>query len=145
MSTTEQIDTLNELLRGEIAAVETYQQALARIESDPGASELRQIHDEHCDAANALRQHIRHHDGSPERGSGTWGAFARAVEGVAKLLGNTLTLKALKEGEQMGVKAYEDALKDDRLSAGCKDLIRKQLLPQTRGHIVILDRLLEAQ
>jgi uncharacterized protein (TIGR02284 family) len=141
----EQIDTLNELLRGEISAVETYQQAMAKIDSDPGADELRQLHDEHREAANELRKHIRSHDGTPDHGSGAWGAFAKAVEGVAKLFGNTAALKALKEGEEHGIKSYEDALQDETLPAECKELIRNRLLPQTRAHIPVLDRLMEAQ
>ena len=50
MKTEDQIDTLNQLLRGELAATETYQQAMAKVGSEPGAAELRQIHDEHRDA-----------------------------------------------------------------------------------------------
>jgi uncharacterized protein (TIGR02284 family) len=145
MHTEQQMDTLNELLRGEIAAVETYQQAMAKVDSDPGAVELRQLHDEHRAAANLLRQHIRGHDGTPDHGSGVWGAWAKAVEGVAKLFGNTLALKALKEGEEHGIKQYEDALKEESLPRECRDLIRSQLLPRTRSHITVLNRLIEAQ
>ena len=49
-------ETLNGLLRGELAATETYQQALAKVGDDPRAAELRRIHDEHRAAANTLRQ-----------------------------------------------------------------------------------------
>src|SRR5436305_622331 len=92
-------DTLNSLLRGELSATETYQQALAKVGTEPGAAELRQIHDEHREAANTLRIHVHQHDGKPDQGSGAWGAFAKAVEGTAKVFGNTAALKALKEGE----------------------------------------------
>lgn len=145
METQERIDTLNELLRGEISAVETYQQAMDKIGSDPGAAELKQIHDEHREAANELRLHIRSHNGTPDHGSGAWGAFAKTVAGVAKLFGNTAALKALKEGEETGVSSYERALEDESLSAECKELIRSRLLPQTRAHIPVLDRLMESQ
>src|SRR5437870_798386 len=93
MKTEEQIDTLNELLRGELAATETYQQAMAKVSSGPGSAELRQIHDEHRDAANTLRQHVHSHGGKPDQGSGAWGTFAKAIEGAAKVFGNTAALK----------------------------------------------------
>jgi uncharacterized protein (TIGR02284 family) len=139
------IACLNSLLRGELSATETYQQALAKIGNDKGAEELRRIHVEHREAANTLRQHVHQHGAKPDQGSGAWGAFAKAVEGVAKLFGNTAALKALKEGEEHGIKEYEAALKDENLSADCKNLISTQLLPQTRAHIPVLDRLMEAQ
>jgi uncharacterized protein (TIGR02284 family) len=142
MATAEKVDTLKELLRGEIAAVETYQQAMEKIGSDPGAAELRQIHDEHRDTANSLRLHIRDHNGTPDHGSGAWGAWAKVVTGVAKLFGNTAAVKALKEGEEHGIKSYEKALEDKELPEECKELMRSRLLPQTRAHLLILDRLL---
>jgi uncharacterized protein (TIGR02284 family) len=135
-------DTLNSLLRGELAATETYQQALAKVGNEPGAEDLRRIHREHREAANTLRQHVRHFGETPDHGSGAWGAFAKAVEGAAKLFGNAAALKALKEGEEHGAKDYEDALKQDGLPAECRSLIAATLLPQTRNHIAALDRLL---
>jgi uncharacterized protein (TIGR02284 family) len=145
MQATEKIDTLNSLLRGEIAATETYQQALAKVGDGTGAAELRRIHEEHRDAANTLRQHVHQHGGKPDQGSGAWGKFAKAIEGAAKLFGNTAALKALKEGEEKGASDYEAALKDEELSMDCKSLITTKLLPQTRSHIPVLDRLMEAQ
>jgi len=145
MRTEEPINTLNELLRGELAATETYQQAMAKVGSGPGAVELSQLRDEHREAANTLRQHVHTHGGKPDQGSGAWGAFAKAVEGTAKLFGNTAAMKALKEGEEHGVKSYEKALADESLSEDCKHLIRTRLLPETRAHVAVLDRLMEAK
>lgn len=141
-ATTTTIDTLNSLLRGEISATETYQQALAKVGDEPGAMELSRIHVEHREAANTLRQHVHHHGGKPDQGSGMWGKFAKFVEGTAKLFGDTAALKALKEGEEHGMKSYEDALKDGDLPTDCQALIRGTLLPQTREHIAVLDRLM---
>jgi hypothetical protein len=137
--------TLNSLLRGELAATETYQQALAKVGEGAGAGELGQIHIDHREAANTLREHVRQHGGTPDHGSGAWGVFAKAVEGTAKLFGNTAALKALKEGEESGVTAYEEALQEDTLPTECQTLIRSKLLPQTRAHIPVLDRLMEMQ
>ena len=138
-------DTLNNLLRGELSATETYQQALAKAADEAGAEELRRLHAEHREAANTLRQHIHHHGGKPDQGSGAWGAFAKALTGAAKLFGNTAALKALKEGEESGIKSYESALKDASLGDDCKDLIRNTLLPRTRAHVPVLDGLMAAK
>ena len=139
------IDTLNALLRGELAATETYQQALAKVGDEAGAEELRRIHAEHRSAANTLRQYVHKHGGQPDQGSGAWGAFAKAVEGTAKVFGNAAALKALKEGEEHGIRDYEAALQSGKLPADCEQLIRSQLLPQTQSHIPLLDSLIDAQ
>jgi uncharacterized protein (TIGR02284 family) len=137
-------DTLNRLLRGEISATETYQQAMRKAGQEACAIELRRIHDEHREAANTLRQHIHEHGGKPDQKSGAWGTFAKTIEGTAKVFGNTAAIKALKEGEEHGIKDYESALKED-LPGDCKDLIRDRLLPQTRSHVPVIDRLLSAK
>jgi len=139
------IACLNSLLRGELAATETYQQALEKVKSEPGADKLSQLHVEHREAANTIRQHIHQAGGQPDKGSGAWGTWAKAVEGTAKLFGNTAALKALKEGEEHGIKEYEKALEDESLPQECKALIRTRLLPQTQAHIPMLDHLMEAQ
>lgn len=135
-------DTLNSLLRGELSAIETYEQALAKLGESKGAPELWRIHQEHRSAANSLRQHIQQQGGQPSKSAGVWGSFAKAVEGTAKLLGNDAALKALKEGEEHGVKQYESAAKDVGLPKDTQSLITSTLLPQTRAHIPVLDRLM---
>ena len=135
-------DTLNALLRGEISAIETYQQAMAKINGSGQAADLRGIHDEHIDAANILRKHIHGYGGQPEKSSGAWGSFAKAVEGTAAVFGATAALKALKEGEEQGIADYESALNDENLPADCKRLIESTLLPQTRAHIPVLENMM---
>jgi uncharacterized protein (TIGR02284 family) len=138
----EQTDLLNALLRGEISAVETYQQALEKLGSDPAALELRKIHDEHREAANTLRVHVHQHGEQPDQDSGVWGMWAKAVEGTAKMFGHNAALGALKEGEEHGARSYEDALEDEHVPADCKTLIRSTLLPRTKAHISMLDHLM---
>jgi uncharacterized protein (TIGR02284 family) len=135
-------DTLNSLLRGELAATETYQQALANLGDERGADELRKIHVEHREAANALRLHVRDFGEKPDKSSGAWGAFAKTVEGSAKLFGNKAALKALKEGEEHGIKEYEEAIGDGHLPGDGRILIETTLLPQARKHIPVLDGLM---
>jgi uncharacterized protein (TIGR02284 family) len=141
-ATAENVETFNSLLRGEIAATETYQQAMDKLKGEPEIGELRRIHGEHREAADALRQHVHMQGGQHDQGSGAWGVWAKLVEGGAKLLGKMPALKALKEGEEHGRKSYEDVLNDEWLPVECTTLIRSRLIPQTREHISALDRLL---
>lgn len=146
-TTTAKLETLNSLLRGEMSALETYSQALAKLEdaNAPGATELHSLRRDHRDAADALWHHLEQHGEKPAQDSGPWGAFAKAVTGAAKLFGNTAALKALKEGEEHGVKDYQDALEDENLPQDCKTLIRNRLLPKQLDHVMVIDRLMERQ
>jgi uncharacterized protein (TIGR02284 family) len=141
----ERTDPLNSLLRGELSAVETYQQALDKVGNDPNAYELRRIASEHREAADTLRQHILNRGGQPADSSGAWGSWAKTVEGTAKIFGNTAAMKALKEGEEHGIKEYQDALSDKNLDPECRQLISATLLPRTQSHIPILDQLMQSK
>ncbi len=142
MTVTHTEEVLNSLLRGEISATETYQQAMAKVHEEPDADELRQIHREHRAAANGLRQHIHGVGAQPDHGSGIWGTFVKALEGTATLLGNSVALHALKEGEIHGVREYRNALAADEVPEKCREYIRATLLPQTENHVRVLERLL---
>jgi hypothetical protein len=136
---------LNSLLRGELSAVETYEQALVQIANEPGAEDLQRIAEEHRQAAEVLRRHIVERGGKPAADSGAWGTVVRTVEGAAKLLGNSSALQVLRSGEEHGVNSYESALQDQNLDDECKQLIRSTLLPQTQAHLPVLDRLLSGE
>jgi uncharacterized protein (TIGR02284 family) len=145
LSVDDRTEGLNRLIRGELSAIETYRQALDKMKDAPEATELHAIMVEHRTAAQALREHVKDRGGNPADGSGPWGAWAKIVEGAAQLFGNAAALKALKEGEEHGIKEYETFLDDANADQQCKDLVRNQLLPQGRAHIPILDRLIDLQ
>jgi uncharacterized protein (TIGR02284 family) len=138
---TTDVTALNSLLRGEMSAIETYRQALEKAGTAPGAQDLHRFAKDHRDAADNLWHHIEQHGGKPSEGSGAWGSWAKAVEGTAKLFGNAAALKALKEGEEHGLKDYQDALKSKDMAPDCQSLIRS-LIEKQREHIAALDRLI---
>ena len=133
------------LLRGEISATETYEKALKQVGDEPGAQELRRIATEHRDAVNLLRNQITLEGDAPDDDSGAWGAFARTVQGTANVFGDKSALKALKEGEEHGLKEYRDALEDRHTPAELGRVIRDDLLPRQQEHIRTLDRLIDQQ
>jgi uncharacterized protein (TIGR02284 family) len=140
--TEERTSWLNRLLRGEMAAIETYQQALSKCDQQECLGDLRHILEQHREAASVLRQHVAQRGEEPSDSSGIWGSFAQLVTGTAKLLGTAATFRALKEGEDHGQSEYESALADPDLDPECRDLIVKTLLPRTRAHIQRLDALM---
>jgi hypothetical protein len=135
-------DALNSMLRGEISATETYTQAMETFAGQASEAELRRIRDEHRESANALRKHVHSHGAQPDQGSGAWGAWAKVVEGTAKVFGAAAALKALKEGEEAGIGEYESAIKDKNLAPDCVTLVREKLLPECRARVQALNRLI---
>ena len=135
-------DALNELLRGEISAVETYDQALGKLSGKPAAEPLQRIRSEHVRVVGELKHQITQQGGEPRTSSGPWGVFANAVTGAAKLLGPETVLAALKKGEQHGIKEYEEVLSRDKVSESCKAMIRTKYLTKCHQHCTELDALI---
>jgi rubrerythrin len=134
-------EACNKLLRGEISAIETYTQAMEKFTDDPENAMLDQIRLDHEESAAVLREHLSEMGAVPDTDSGAWGSFAQAVEGTAKLLGESATLQALIEGEQHGISEYEEALDNSEVIEEAKASIRDTLLPSLIDHVETLERL----
>ena len=141
------ISQLNSLLRGEISAAETYKMAIDKLSDSEKSRQsdcqcLRDMQEEHGRACQSLRSRIRDMGGEPSDSSGAWGAWAQTVEGTASIFGDKAALKALKEGEEHGLKDYHEALDDvDATSAA---LIEGEFIPAQQRHIMTLDRMISA-
>ncbi len=112
------------LLKGELAAVDSYEHALRDVEDHPsrGTTPWRPV--------------------SVRIGRRAWGAFARAVETAASWIDDPTTLKALKEGEVHGVDEYRTALSENHLSPTLEHIVREELLPLQSEHVEELDLLI---
>ena len=144
METEHCIDVCNRLLRGERSAIETYDQALEKYGSDPAAETLRGVRDEHARAVATLEENIRSMGGEPDGEAGAWGVFANTVQSAANLFGTNSALEAIETGEKAGKSDYENALEDEDVMSGCKQMIRSSLLPKVKEHIDTLNQLQEA-
>ena len=120
------VDTLNEFLRGEISAVETYRQAIDKLSSSPNRTQLEECRRSHEQRIGKLEEQVRRLGGEPAKGSGAWGAFAKLVEGGAKVLGEGTAIAALEEGEDHGLKLYRGDLSN--LDAASRELVQSDLL-----------------
>jgi len=143
--TGEAVRQLNSFLRGEISAAETYRMAIDKVASSDRASQavglISDIQEEHGRAAQSLRNRIRELGGEPSDSSGAWGAWAKTVAGVANIFGDGASLKALKEGEEHGLKDYQEGLDD--IDATSADLVQNQFIPAQQKHISLLNGLID--
>ena len=124
---TNSVDTLNELLRGEISAVETYRQALSKLTSSPARAQLEDCERSHQLRVEKLRDQVVRLGGRPDETSGAWGAFARLIEGSAKGFGEKAAIAALEEGEDHGLKLYRGDI--GKLDPASRTLIEQDVLP----------------
>lgn len=138
-------DVLNSLLRGEISAVDTYEQALRKFDSAEHAGlvkELGRIRDEHSEGVGILHDRVKNYGVTPSEGAGIWGVFAGTVTAGAKLIGPGTALAALKQGEMHGIEQYEKTLQNKELSTECNYLIASDLLPRCRKHVTALETMI---
>lgn len=137
---------LNSLLRGEISAAETYRLAIDKLAHSDDANVhmglLSEIQEEHGRAAQALRDRIRELGGEASDSSGPWGVWAKITQRTSNLLGDSAALKNLKEGEEHGLKEYEEAMDDVDVSSA--ELVQNQFIPAQQRHISLLDQLINA-
>ena len=140
------VDRLNGLLRGEIAAAETYRDVLERTahgQHPERAGALRDVEAEHERSCQLLRARIGDLGGAAAESSGLWGVWAHTVQSTLSLIGGEIGgLRALREGEEHGQRDYETALNE--VDAVTAQLIQDRLLPSQQRHLDALDQMLAA-
>ena len=126
------IDHLNSLLRGELAAVETYDQVIQKFPDGP-VSDLVENRTCHSNRIPVLTERVLQLGGTPASSSGGWGVLANLTEAGAKIFGKDAAISALELGEDEGLDDYRNSLAElDPVSA---ETVRRELLPaQERTH-----------
>lgn len=126
-------------LRGEISAIEAYEQVMESMAHDPDATRLRDFIDDHVDAVAYWKTRLSHQGMAAEESSGPWGTAVVAFVGAAKLMGNHAALAALKQGEEHGLAVYEEALGSEQITETQKAFVRDVLIPHQRRHVHTLE------
>ena len=135
---TDSIDRLNGLLRGEISAVETYNQVMEKSDCDSMRETLELCQVDHAKRVQILKGRIEQLGGVPAEGSGVWGTMARLFEAGAAAFGLRAALDMLEEGEDHGIETYRTQM--FKLDPDELRLVETQLLPsQEQTHRVIRD------
>lgn len=136
-------ESINEILRGEISAAEAYDQVFETLDSDVEKSRLNEFRQEHLACVDFWKTQAKMDGTMPETESGIWGKAVEAFVGTSKLFGNTTALRALKEGEEHGLKNYKDLLKREDITPLQKDQIKRQFIPTQEKHINSLNAMIK--
>jgi uncharacterized protein (TIGR02284 family) len=135
-TTENDIKQLNSFLRGELSAVETYDQCIDKVDDPTVADPMRLLRESHRARSAALSDEVQRLGGEPATSSGVWGAVTKALEGSAKLFGTKAAVSVLEEGEDHGKESYAKNL--DNLTADTQNFIRVSIYPeQQRSHDVL--------
>jgi uncharacterized protein (TIGR02284 family) len=140
MQMTQQADTavkLNDLLRGELSAIESYNQAIKHLNQLNMMPILEEAHNCHVERANTLSKKVRDLGGQPVESSGVWGALAKILESGAHLFGDKATITVLEEGEDHGLEQYTTLCSDSNLEV--RSIVRQFLPKQELTHSIMRD------
>lgn len=139
----EAVEDLNALLKGELSAVETYNQALPKVENKEIASVLSDCLASHRARVGKLRDAIRQYGGTPESDSGIWGSWAKVLSGGASVFGDDATVAALEQEEDAHSSDYEWRLVN--MHGEHRDLVKNELMPEQQRYRSMLSNLLNVE
>lgn len=138
-----EINTLNNLLKGELSAVESYAEAVLKVEEDSYIQKIfRQAQSSHIERAEKLRNAITASGGTPAESSGLWGSFAKLVTNTASGIGEKAIVNALEEGEDIGSNEYEWKILE--IHGDSHKFVRDELWPKQQATHKLLSRLAQA-
>ncbi len=133
---------LDDVIRGEMAAIETYSQVVGKVTDQKEKRQLETFRNDHQRALATLQKYANQPVKDDAKSSGAWGTFAQAWTGGAKVFGEKTAVRALKAGEEHGLNEYEELLKEEKVSDELKEVIRTQLVPKQKDHINALNKLI---
>jgi hypothetical protein len=132
------IDVLNSFLCDELAAVETYEEALQRGSELTGQTELTLCKRSHEERASILRDKIVSLGGRPAVASVSTGAWGKLAENGAARVSPEMAIRALERGEAQVLYDYWRGIVDvDPLVRG---FLERMILPEEQfTHRVLSD------
>jgi len=123
-------EKLQDILRAETSAVETYELALESITHVGLHRALQEILASHGQRVEQVRTRMRWLGTEPATGSGVSGAFAKTFQAGADLLGDRAAIAALEQGEDRLLSLYTRDLSS--LDSRTCEFIETSLLPSQR-------------
>jgi bacterioferritin (cytochrome b1) len=127
-TTTNTIDKLNSFLRDELAAIETYEEALHGRSAFSGKTELSQCQRSHELRVNVLRDKIVSLGGKPATTSGFQGAWKKLIEGTAVAIGPDTAIRALESGEDNVLRDYRKGIQ--AMDPDVRTFLERTCLPE---------------
>ncbi len=133
---------VDELIRGEISAVESFDTVINKIKDVSELTKLSELRLDHQRAVENLKKFAAGEVEGNTETSGPWGTFTTAFAGGASFFGDKAAINALKVGEQHGLNEYREALNDDGIRPEVKALIRSELIPNQERHLAVIENYL---
>jgi rubrerythrin len=136
---------VDELIRGELAAVKSFDAVLSRIKDESEKIKLSDLRSDHVRAVETLKQYAgpEYRSGADVQSAGPWGTFSSAFAGGASFFGDKAAIRALKVGEEHGLQEYREALEDQDLGSDLKRVIQNELLPKQESHLSVINSYLQ--
>jgi bacterioferritin (cytochrome b1) len=122
------MDQLNSFLRDELAAIETYEEALHDRSAFSGKTELSQCQRSHELRAKLLSDKIVSLGGKPATTSGLQGTWKRLIEGTAVAIGPEMAIRALETGEDHVLSDYRKGI--ETLEPELRVFLERTCLPE---------------
>lgn len=134
---------VDELIRGEISAVQSFRTVLGKIKDTNERTALEKMLQDHVGAVDKLKRFAEKKFESKVESARPWGAFTKAFAGGASFFGDKAALAALKIGEQHGINEYQEAIKDDSIDQEVRNLIQTELLPNQERHLQTINQYMQ--
>jgi hypothetical protein len=130
------LEKLNDCLRSERSAVETYTLAIKHADKPEVTTALNDIRESHSLRTKRIADFLRAHGVEPVMSAGAWGAIAKAVQSGANLFGDKAAVASLEEFEDRFLKMYKEQWHPQDV----QQFIDAELLPrQQRTHELCRD------
>lgn len=108
---TRQVTALDKLLRDELAAADTYEQAQRHLSEPTMLAQLEKNRKSHDARTAILAQLLREEGAIVPGGAGPWGAFTKVVEKLASVAGgDDAIVRVLSEAERHSTSLYQREL-----------------------------------
>lgn len=133
---------MDDLIRGEMAAVKSYTTVLGDMKAGPQKTKLEKIKADHENAVSKLKGFASADVKEDTTSSGAWGSFASTWTKGAQIIGNDTALKALTQGEEHGITEYKEALEDENVKPELKQMIKTQFIPKQEEHLKTIKSLM---
>ncbi len=136
------IDTLNELLKGELMAMNIYKETHDLQGDEQVTSMLQQFAKDHQKHAQLLAERIKDLGGTPVQSVGFMGTMASISTKVNALRGPSHLLRQVYDGEDKGVHAYEDRI--DELDSESQEVV-SEIMGEDHDHLKLFKERMESE
>lgn len=136
------IDTLNELLKGELMAMEIYKETEDMQGDEQVMVMLQKFAKDHEEHAKLLAERIRELGGTPITNTGMAGVMAGMSSKFNAMRGPSHLLKQVYDGEDKGVHAYEDRI--DELDPQSQELV-SAIMSEDHDHLKLFKERMESE